>query len=89
MVAATVVAGLALSAAGASGERVVEIVTIVTIGLAVAIGWPPLVAPRSHVGMTVVLAVTALALGAALALSLIHISEPTRRLRGSRMPSSA
>ena len=24
-----------------------------------------------------------------LALSLIHISEPTRRLRGSRMPSSA
>ncbi|MGO4132085.1 hypothetical protein AB4028_01515 [Janibacter sp. RAF20_2_2] len=67
VVAATVVAGLALSAAGASGERVVEIVTIVTIGLAVAIGWPPLVAPRSHVGMTVVLAVTALALGAALA----------------------
>ena len=27
--------------------------------------------------------------GAVLALSLIHISEPTRRLRGSRMPSSA
>ena len=26
---------------------------------------------------------------ASLALSLIHISEPTRRLRGSRMPSSA
>ena len=25
----------------------------------------------------------------AYALSLIHISEPTRRLRGSRMPSSA
>ena len=25
----------------------------------------------------------------ALSLSLIHISEPTRRLRGSRMPSSA
>ena len=28
-------------------------------------------------------------LAAALGLSLIHISEPTRRLRGSRMPSSA
>ena len=27
--------------------------------------------------------------GTVLALSLIHISEPTRRLRGSRMPSSA
>ena len=27
--------------------------------------------------------------GAGLPLSLIHISEPTRRLRGSRMPSSA
>ena len=27
--------------------------------------------------------------GTLLALSLIHISEPTRRLRGSRMPSSA
>ena len=27
--------------------------------------------------------------GAADTLSLIHISEPTRRLRGSRMPSSA
>ena len=27
--------------------------------------------------------------GQGLALSLIHISEPTRRLRGSRMPSSA
>ena len=26
---------------------------------------------------------------AVLTLSLIHISEPTRRLRGSRMPSSA
>ena len=28
-------------------------------------------------------------LGHASTLSLIHISEPTRRLRGSRMPSSA
>ena len=28
-------------------------------------------------------------IGAAVHLSLIHISEPTRRLRGSRMPSSA
>ena len=27
--------------------------------------------------------------GAVILLSLIHISEPTRRLRGSRMPSSA
>ena len=29
------------------------------------------------------------AIGAVWCLSLIHISEPTRRLRGSRMPSSA
>ena len=39
--------------------------------------------------MTVVVDVDLLPLEQVTKLSLIHISEPTRRLRGSRMPSSA
>ncbi|KRE36113.1 hypothetical protein ASG73_15800 [Janibacter sp. Soil728] len=68
VVAATVVVALLLAAAAGSGERVLEIVAVVIAGLVVAAGWPRLVGTRSPVGMTLVLMVTALALGAALLL---------------------
>lgn len=73
MIAATVVVALALAAAAGSGRRVVEIVAIVVAGLAVSAGWPRLFGSRTPVGTSVVLAVTSLALGAAL---LVQGEEP-------------
>lgn len=68
MAAAAVVTALALAAAAGSGERILEIVVIVVAGLLVGAGWPRLVGSRSPVGMSVVLMVSALALGGALLL---------------------
>lgn len=73
MIATSVVVALLLAASAVPGERVVEIVAVVVAGLLVAAGWPRLVDSRSPLGMTVVLAVTALALGAAL---LVRTQEP-------------
>ncbi|MEN3122797.1 hypothetical protein [Janibacter sp. LM] len=66
--AATVVTGLVLSAAAASGEHLLWVGVLVVAGLVVAVGWPRLVGSRSPGGAAVVLAVTALALGVALGL---------------------
>lgn len=73
VIAAVVVVGLVISAAGASGERVLEVIAIVAAGLLVALGWPRLVGSSTPVGTSVVLAVTALGVGAAL---LVQDSEP-------------
>lgn len=71
--AAAVVVALALSAAAGSGERILEIVVIVVAGLLVGAGWPRLVGSRAPIGMSVVLMVSALALGGAL---LVQGEEP-------------
>lgn len=68
VVAATVVTGLLLSGAAASGEHLLGVAALVAAGLVVAVGWPRLVRSPSPWGASVVLAVTALALGVALAL---------------------
>ncbi|MGO1167068.1 MAG: hypothetical protein ACTMHL_10670 [Janibacter sp.] len=73
VVAGAVVAGLAVAAAAASGERLLEIIAVVLAGLVVAAGWPRLVASPTPVGSSIVLVVTALALGGAL---LARDSEP-------------
>lgn len=73
LIAATVVVALGLAAAAATGERLVEVLAVVVAGLLVAAGWPRLVGSRSPVGMTTVLVLTALALGAAL---LLQDQEP-------------
>ncbi|WP_435202103.1 hypothetical protein [Janibacter sp. GS2] len=73
VVAGAVVAALALAGAAASGERVIEVITVVLGGLVVAVGWPRLVRSPTPVGSSAVLAVTALALGGAL---LAQDSEP-------------
>lgn len=64
--AAAVVTALLLAASAATGSRVVEIIAVVIAGLAVAVGWPRLVASPSPRGVTIVLSVTSLAVGAAL-----------------------
>lgn len=61
-----VVSALVLAGSAASGLRVLEIAVVVLAGLVVAVGWPRLVDSPTPVGSSVVLAVTALALGAAL-----------------------
>lgn len=66
VIAGTVVTGLALAGAAATGERLVEILTIVLAGLVVAAGWPRLVASSTPVGTSLVLSFTALVLGGAL-----------------------
>lgn len=66
VVAGAVVAGLAVAAAAASGDRLLEIVAVVLAGLVVAAGWPRLMASPTPVGSSVVLAVMALTLGGAL-----------------------
>lgn len=66
VVAGAVVAGLVLAGAAATGERLIEIVAVVLAGLVVAAGWPRLVGSPTPVGSSVVLVVTALALGGAL-----------------------
>lgn len=68
LIAATVVVGLLLAAAAATGDRTVQVVAIVVVGLVIAAGWPRLIASRSPLGTSTVLAVTALALGVALLL---------------------
>lgn len=73
VVAATVVTALLLAAAGATGERTVEIAVVVLTGLVVAAGWPRLVGSRSPVGMSLVLALTAVSLAGAL---LLQDEEP-------------
>lgn len=55
-----------LAGSAASGLRVLEVAAIVLAGLVVALGWPRLVESPSPAGSSVVLAVTALALGASL-----------------------
>lgn len=71
--AGAVVTALAVAGAAASGERVVEVVTVVLAGLVVAVGWPRLVRSPTPAGSSAVLAVTAVALGGAL---LAQDSEP-------------
>ena len=66
--AATVVTALLVAGSAASGERILELLAVVAAGLVVAFGWPSLVGSRTPVGTTAVLAVTSLALGAALVL---------------------
>lgn len=73
MAAAAVIVALALAAAAGSGERILEVVVIVVAGLVVGAGWPRLVGSRSPIGMSIVLMVTALALGGAL---LVQGEEP-------------
>lgn len=73
MAASAVVVALALAAAAGSGERILEVVVIVVAGLLVGAGWPYLVGSRTPIGMSAVLMVTALALGAAL---LVQAEEP-------------
>lgn len=69
----TVVTALALAGAAGSGERLAEITVIVLAGLVVAVGWPHLVGSPSPAGSSVVLGITALAVGGAL---LVQGSEP-------------
>ena len=60
------------------------IVLLVLIGLSIPVG-----ASLGLLGLSLDSLYSFLPLTQAVGLSLIHISEPTRRLRGSRMPSSA
>lgn len=73
VIAGTVVAALALAGAAGSGQRLVEIAVIVAAGLVVAVGWPRLVHSPTPVGSSLVLGITALAVGGAL---LVRGSEP-------------
>lgn len=66
VIAGTVVAALVLAGAAATGVRGVEIAAVVAAGLVVAVGWPRLLASPTPVGSSVVLSVTAVALGVAL-----------------------
>lgn len=66
--AATVVTALLLAAAAATGDRFVEVVAVTVAGLLLAVGWPALVDSRTPLGTTVVLGLTAVSLGGALAL---------------------
>lgn len=66
VIAGVVVSALVLAGSAASGLRALEIAVVVLAGLVVAVGWPRLVDSPTPVGSSVVLAVTTLALGAAL-----------------------
>ena len=66
VVLGVVLAALVIAAATATGERLIEIVAVVLVGLVTAAGWPRLMRSATPGGSTVVLVVTALALGAAL-----------------------
>ena len=68
VVLGAVLASLLIAAAAATGERLVEVIAVVLIGLLTAVGWPRLLRSPAPGGSTVVLVVTALALGLALVL---------------------
>lgn len=66
VVLGAVLAALVLAASAASGERWIEILAVLLLGLVTAVGWPRLVSSPAPGGSTMVLVVTVLALGAAL-----------------------
>lgn len=61
-----VVTALALAGVAATDQRLFEVIGVVVAGLVVAAGWPRLVGSPTPGGSSVVLAVTAVVLGAAL-----------------------
>ena len=67
VIAGAVVSGLLLAASAATGLRLVEVLAVVVCGLVLSVGWPRLVSSPTPIGSSVVLGVTTLALGAALA----------------------
>ncbi|WP_338749933.1 hypothetical protein [Janibacter alittae] len=66
VIVGVVVSALVLAGSAASGLRALEIAAVVLAGLVVAVGWPRLVDSPTPAGSSVVLAVTTVALGAAL-----------------------